>query len=65
MALEKARQRLQRASLEQQPIADVSHAQAVVDALQALEGKVSLARPEPEPAEEKDPWANIKGFGMS
>jgi len=45
---------------------DVAHAQSLVDALRNIGSKVDLAgATEEETPKRRDPWAGIKGFGMS
>lgn len=74
-AVEAAQQRAAAASAigqsEVSPF-DILHAETIADALRGLDSKVSLAKPADEAeatplgfAAKKDPWAGIKGFGMS
>eukprot|EP00966_Prymnesium_polylepis_P306214 7076157-Prymnesium_polylepis.1 len=63
-AIEGADERARAALEEQQSPFDMAHAQALADALHRVEGKVSFSSPV-EDAPKRDPWAGIKGFGMS
>jgi hypothetical protein len=63
---ERAEQRAEDALSELQSPFAIAHAQSLVDALRRIESKVSLVAPVSEEEQTKrDPWAGIKGFGMS
>jgi len=48
---------------------DIAHATTLTDTLHSLKSKVNLRSPQQAPtkatAQKRDPWAGIKGFGMS